>query len=294
MSLFGLLNINKPSGLTSRHVVDQVLRLVKPAKVGHAGTLDPLASGVLVIGIGQATRIVEYVQQMPKCYRATFLLGHTSDTEDIEGVVTILRDAPRPSRTELDLAIAEMIGEIEQRPPAYSALKISGRRAYALARAGEAVDLAPRKIEIYRAEIVHYDYPELCINVECSSGTYVRSFGRDLAEQVGTAAVMSALERTAIGRFTLEEAIDTGQLTRENIAGQMLSPTLAIRGLMPERVMTEPEIQRLGNGLSIAAPPDAPAHCAALDEANRLVAILDLHADGAFWPAKYFPSGFPG
>jgi tRNA pseudouridine55 synthase len=291
MALFGLLNVNKPSGLTSRRVVDQVQRLVKPAKVGHAGTLDPLASGVLVIGIGQATRLVEYVQQMAKRYRATFLLGRASDTEDIQGVVTALPNAPQPSRVQLERAVAEMTGEIEQRPPAYSALKISGRRAYALARAGKAVDLAPRKVNIYRAEIVGYDYPELCIDVECGSGTYVRSFGRDLAEHAGTAAVMSALERTAIGQFTLDQAIDADQLTRENIAGQMLPPALAIRGLMPECVITEAEIQRLGNGLSIAAPPDAPDRCAALDARGTLVALVSLHADGDFWPAKYFPSG---
>jgi tRNA pseudouridine55 synthase len=290
MALFGLLNVNKPSGVTSRRVVDQVKRLVKPAKVGHAGTLDPLASGVLVIGIGQATRLVEYVQKMPKRYRATFLLGRGSDTEDIEGVVVPLANARQPSGAELERAMAALTGEIEQRPPAYSALKISGQRAYALARAGEAVDLESRKVIIYRAEMMRYDYPELCINIECGSGTYIRSFGRDLAESVGTAAVMSALERTAIGRFTLEEAVDAGQLTRENIAVRMLSPTLAVRGLMREWLITEPEIQRLKNGLSIAAPPDAPHRCAALDEEGALVALLRLQADGVFRPDKYFPA----
>lgn len=290
MTLFGLLNVNKPSGVTSRRVVDQIQRLVKLAKVGHAGTLDPLASGVLVIGIGQATRLVEYVQQMPKRYRATFLLGRGSDTEDIEGVVTPLPNAPQPSGAELERAMAELTGEIEQRPPAYSALKISGQRAYALARAGEDVDLAARKVIIYRAEMMRYDYPELCIDIECGSGTYIRSFGRDLAERVGTAAVMSALERRAIGQFTLEEAIDAGELTRENIAGRILSPTLALRGLMHERVIAQPEIQRLRNGLSIAAPSDAPHRCAALDEGGALVALLRLHADGDFRPEKYFPA----
>jgi tRNA pseudouridine55 synthase len=290
MALFGLLNVKKPSGVTSRRVVDQVQRLVEPAKVGHAGTLDPLASGVLVIGIGQATRLVEYVQQMPKRYRATFLLGRSSDTEDIEGVVTALANAPQPSGAVLERALAEMTGEIEQRPPAYSALKISGQRAYALARAGEDVDLAARKVIIYRAEMMRYDYPELCIDIECGSGTYIRSFGRDLAERLGTAAVMAALERRAIGQFTLEAAIDAGQLTRENIVGRMLSPRLAVRELMREYVIGQPEIQRLRNGLSIAAPPDAPNRCAALDEGGALVALLRLHADGSFRPEKYFPA----
>jgi tRNA pseudouridine55 synthase len=290
MALFGLLNVNKPSGVTSRRVVDQVQRLVKPAKVGHAGTLDPLASGVLVIGIGQAARLVEYIQQMPKRYRATFLLGRSSDTEDIEGVVTTLPNALQPSRADIESARIEMTGEIEQRPPAYSALKISGRRAYALARAGEDVDLSPRKVIVYRAQIIRYEYPELSIDIECGSGTYVRSFGRDLAERVGTAAVMSALERTAIGRFTLEEAIEIGQLTPESFAAQLLPPKLAVRGLMSEFVITEADVQRLKNGLSIAAPPDAPSPCAALDEGDTLVALLGLHPDGAYWPAKFFPA----
>jgi len=171
MSLFGLLNLNKPPGVTSRRVVDRVQRLVKPAKVGHAGTLDPLASGVLVLGIGPATRLVEYVQEMPKHYRATFLLGRTSTTEDVDGDVTELDGAVPPKRERLERVAEEMTGEIEQRPPIYSALKVSGRRAYDLARAGGRVELAPRTVRIDRLEIVRYEYPELCLDVTCGGGT---------------------------------------------------------------------------------------------------------------------------
>jgi tRNA pseudouridine55 synthase len=142
--MFGLLNLNKPSGITSRRVVDRVQRLVRPDKVGHAGTLDPLACGVLVVGIGQATRLVEYVQEMPKHYSATFLLGRTSTTEDVEGRVTELAGARPPARAELERAVRELTGQIEQRPPSFSALKIAGQRAYDLARAGDEVELAPR------------------------------------------------------------------------------------------------------------------------------------------------------
>ena len=127
MSLFGLLNLAKPSGVTSRRVVDRVQRLAKPAKVGHAGTLDPLASGVLVIGVGQATRLMEYVQRMPKTYRAAFLLGRTSTTEDIEGEITIL-SAAEPSRNDLEQAAVSLTGTVLQRPPDYSALKVAGKR----------------------------------------------------------------------------------------------------------------------------------------------------------------------
>src|SRR5262249_42548838 len=130
-TMFGLLNINKPRGKTSRWVVDQVKRIVRPAKVGHAGTLDPLATGVLVVAVGPATRLVEYVQQARKQYRAEFLLGRTSDTEDIEGQVTELVDSRMPSRDEIEFAAARFVGEIQQRPPAFSAIKVSGKRAYA-------------------------------------------------------------------------------------------------------------------------------------------------------------------
>src|SRR5690606_6420881 len=139
---FGLLNINKPVGQTSRWVVDRVQRLVRPAKAGHAGTLDPLASGVLVVCVGQATRLIDHVQQMPKRYRAEFLLGRTSDTEDTQGEVVELVDPPIPTHDAIIAAASQFVGEIMQRPPAYSALKVDGKRAYALARKGQAVELA--------------------------------------------------------------------------------------------------------------------------------------------------------
>ncbi len=228
MALCGLINANKPSGVTSRRIVDRVARLAGPAKVGHAGTLDPLASGVLVIGIGQATRLVEYVQRMPKTYRAEFLLGRTSTTEDVEGEITLLDDAPRPTLDELARAAGSLVGTIEQRPPAFSALKVEGRRAYALARAGQSVELAPRSVRIDRLEVTGYEYPTLSLEIECGSGTYVRSLGRDLAQRVGTGAVMSALVRTAIGPFEIASAVDVDTLTRETLAAAVLPAVLAV------------------------------------------------------------------
>ncbi len=288
MSLFGLLNVNKPTGVTSRWAVDQVKRLVKPAKVGHAGTLDPLASGVLVIGVGQATRLVEYVQQQAKSYRATFLLGRTSDTEDVEGAVTLLDHPPVPTVEQLIDAAKGLTGTILQRPPAYSALKVEGRRAYARARAGESVELAPRAIDVRRIEILAYDYPELQLEIDCGSGTYVRSLGRDLAERAGTGAVMSALVRTAIGEFRLENATDLTQLTRENAAEHLLPPILAVCRLMPLVEVNTAEIGELANGRSIELAVSHP-QCAAVDDAGKLIAILALREDGRYAPSKYFP-----
>ena len=193
---FGLLCVNKPVGMTSRQAVNVVQRLARPAKVGHAGTLDPLADGVLVVGVGSATRLLEYVQQMRKRYVGTFLLGRSSPTEDTEGQVTECPDAPVPTLDEIGSAAARWTGRIAQRPPAFSALKVAGRRAYDLARRGKLPQLAPRPVDVFQIEIRRYQYPELVLNVECGGGTYIRSLGRDLAESLGTAAVMSALTRT--------------------------------------------------------------------------------------------------
>lgn len=298
MTLFGLLNINKPSGITSRQAVDRVKRFVKPAKVGHAGTLDPLACGVLVVAVGQATRLVEYVQQMPKRYRATFLLGRTSNTEDIEGEVTPLVDAPRPTREQLERAVVELTGEIQQRPPAFSALKVQGQRAYARARAGQTVELAPRAVHVYRLEVVAYEYPELRLDVECSAGTYVRSLGRDLAERVGSGAVMSALQRTVIGRFAIDQAVETDRLTRENVADFLLPATAAVDNAMPLCTVSEADATRLSHGLPIASEALVPAPesgetgaevLAAVDGTGRLTAILTRRFDGTYGPDKYFP-----
>ena len=217
----GLLNLNKPSGMTSRQAVDRAGRLLGTRRVGHAGTLDPLASGVLVVAAGAATRLIQYVQQMPKSYLGTFLLGRHSPTEDMEGEVTELQNPPLPTLEQVSAAAQTLVGRIEQRPPVYSALKIEGRRAYDLARKGRPVELQPREVMIYRLEIVAYQYPQLVLRVECGSGTYIRSLGRDLAESLGTAAVMSALLRTAVGDFRIEEAADPRQLTPEGCQARL-------------------------------------------------------------------------
>ncbi len=229
--MFGLLNLNKPVGVSSAGVLGRIKRLVKPAKIGHAGTLDPLAAGVLVACIGPATRLVDYIQQMPKRYRATFLLGRTSESDDIERPVTELADAPIPSRDDIERAAARFLGEIEQRPPVFSALKVGGRPAYQLARRGRQVELAVRSVTIHHLEVIRYEYPTLVLDIKCGSGTYIRALGRDLAESLGTAAVMSALERTAVGRFYVEDACEPNALTAESLPSRLLSPRLAIPDL---------------------------------------------------------------
>jgi tRNA pseudouridine55 synthase len=289
MQLFGLLNLNKPTGITSRRLVDLVQRLDRSVKVGHSGTLDPLAAGVVVLGVGHATRLVEYLQELPKRYRGTFLLGRSSTTEDIEGTITELPGALPPTYEQLESAAERLSGgDIEQRPPAFSALKVAGRRAYDLAREGKPPDLPPRVVRVDLVTIVRYDYPELCLDVECGGGTYIRSLGRDLAELAGSAAVMSALVRTAVGPFTLDTALDPDLLTRYNLAEHLLDAKGAVQGVMEEITLDDAARQRIAHGLTVSAPNVTGERCAAVDESGRLVAILARRPDGTFRAAKNF------
>ena len=293
---FGLLNLDTPAGRTSRWVVDRVQRLVRPAKAGHAGTLDPLASGVLVVCVGPATRLIDYVQQMPKKYRGEFLLGRTSDTEDIEGDVVELVDPPIPASDAIVAAASGLIGEVMQRPPAFSALKVDGKRAYALARKGQPVELAPRPVTIERVEIVDYDYPRLTLDIVCGSGVYVRSLGRDLAESLGSGAVMSALRRTAIGPFNEREAIDVDTITRDNLLAHLLPPQTAIAGLSQVTLRGE-QVEHIAHGRFLSssefqtpADPDTAKGCelVALDESGRLIATLEFRPPDCWKPSRVF------
>jgi len=286
--MFGLLNINKPSGMTSRDVVDRVQRLVRPAKAGHAGTLDPLASGVLVVCVGPATRLVPYIQKMPKHYQAAFLLGRESDTEDVEGSVVEVACSHQPSRDELQEVLRHFIGKVSQRPPNYSALKIKGQRAYKLARAGKRVELAARTVTIHDLRLVSYEYPQLRLDVVCGSGTYVRSLGRDIAAQSGTTAVMSALARTAIGCFRLEESIAAETLATDGAARHLLPASLATEGL-PAVTLTDGEIRKVTRGMTIENQfKTSVGEIAAMDTSGQLVAILVPRGRGWLGPVRNF------
>jgi tRNA pseudouridine55 synthase len=286
--MFGLLNIDKPAGLTSRDAVNRVQRLVKPHKVGHAGTLDPLATGVLVMAIGQATRLVEYIQRMPKTYQATFLLGRTSDTEDIEGNVVELPNPTVPTEEQLQAVIPPFLGTIEQRPPDFSALKIAGERAYKRARSGASVHLSPRPVEIHALEVTRYVYPELSLLVQCGSGTYIRSLGRDLAVALGTGAIMSALRRLAVGPFRAEDGVTLDQLSPRVIEDRLLAATLAIIQ-MEQIVIDADEATRLMRGQGIINRFGTAAdEIAAVSSSGRLVAILTAAGRLELRPTKCF------
>ncbi|MBN1854473.1 MAG: tRNA pseudouridine(55) synthase TruB [Pirellulales bacterium] len=298
MQHFGLLNIDKPAGWTSRAVVNCTQRLVHPAKVGHAGTLDPLATGVLVVCIGPATRLVESIQRMPKRYLATFLLGRWSETEDTEGNVSLLKNPPRPSRAEIETVAQSFVGFIDQMPPRYSAIQMGGQRAYQLARAGKPIHLRSRQVRIDSIQCIEYHYPSMTLDITCGGGTYIRSIGRDLAKSLETMAVMSALRRLAVGKFLANEAISPSSLLPEALPQWIRPPIEAVPDL-PRRLVTQGEMVLLANGQPIPGS-DPPLEClnqasgshpgewAAVDKTNRLLAILKERDDGRLWPKRNF------
>ena len=208
--MHGVLVVAKPAGPTSHDVVALVRRLAATRRIGHGGTLDPFASGVLPLFLGGATRLVEYHLGDDKTYRATVCFGASSTTDDLDGELTPAT-GPAPDREAVEVALRAFLGPQLQQPPAYSAVQVGGRRAYAMARAGETVQLAPRQVEIKRLELLEWDAtdperPIAIVDVTCSAGTYVRALARDIGARLGTAAYLGALARTASGPFTLGEA----------------------------------------------------------------------------------------
>jgi tRNA pseudouridine55 synthase len=268
---FGILNVSKPAGITSRDVVNPIAKLVRPEKAGHAGTLDPLATGVLVVCIGKATRLIDLIQQQVKSYEAQFVLGRESDTDDVTGNVTEVAVPVEIARTQIEALLPAFCGRIRQVPPQFSAVHVGGVRAYELARKGEEAELAPREVEVYRLELTRFSYPEFELAIDCGSGTYVRSIGRDLGRILGCGAVLSALVRTRIGPYRLEDAVSLEQLTSESIDRWLLPPTTAVEAL-PKYCATAEDIAQIRAGRSIdyATASETPH--------GSTVAVLD--ADG--------------
>jgi tRNA pseudouridine55 synthase len=295
----GVLVALKPAGPTSHDVVGLVRRLASTKRVGHGGTLDPFASGVLPLFLGRATRLVEYHLGDRKGYRATVCFGASSTTDDLEGEL-MPADGPAPDRTAVEAALAAFTGPISQRPPAYSAIKVAGRRAYAMARAGESVELAPREVTIDALEILEWngsdpERPVAVVDVRCSAGTYIRALARDLGEAVGSAAYLGALVRTASGPFGLDRAIPMDDIRAAAADGAdrlaaLLLPIDAGLDALPELLATHTEVEALSRGqfirpssLASEAPGDGPIRVR--DGAGRLVAIVTLR-DGRLAPDK--------
>lgn len=201
----GLLLVDKPAGITSHDAVDAVRRALGTRKVGHAGTLDPLATGLLLVGVGRATRLLRFLAELDKEYEGSARLGVETDTLDAEG--TVVRTAPvATGEADLREAMASLVGDIQQRPPAYSAVKVGGRRLHQAARRGDQVDAPPRPVRVEAFDLLRLDGPDFDFRVVCSSGTYVRSLVGDVGARVGPGAHLTRLVRTRIGPFRLEDA----------------------------------------------------------------------------------------
>jgi tRNA pseudouridine55 synthase len=251
----GILVINKPVGMTSQQVVSRVKRLLGVKKVGHTGTLDPDVTGVLPICIGNATRVAEYLLDQSKAYRGEVTFGVSTTTQDASGEVVDSVDEVRLSEAQVRAAMKRFIGPILQKPPAYSAIKIGGRRAYDLARQGEQVDIPPREVMIYSLTIVSLDlelkHPKVRFDVECSKGTYVRTLCQDLGNALGVPAHMSHLVRTRSGPFTLEQALTFGQMEELVAAGKIaehLQPLQAALPHLPAATIPDALERRVVNG----------------------------------------------
>lgn len=251
------------------------------AAVGHAGTLDPLATGVVVVCVGHATKLVDFIHALPKHYVATFALGRSSPSDDLETPVEVEADPRRPSRGEVEAALPSFRGDILQRPCDYSAVHVGGQRAYRLARKGRVVSLEPKPVRIERLEMTAYEWPRLDLDIVCSSGTFVRAIGRDLAAALGTVAVMESLARTAVGPFTQAASLPLEAVSPAAVREALLPPRAGVPTL-PRLVLDAATLDRAVRGGIIELPPEAAAAVAALDEAGDLVGILSRLDDRGY------------
>lgn len=291
MMNFGLMIVDKPVGPTSHHVVNLVRRETGIRKVGHAGTLDPRASGVLVLCLGSATRLSEYLSTTSKSYTAIVRFGISTQTFDAEGPVTS-ESSKIPTLEEIEAALPEFRGPIQQVPPPFSAIKLKGKKAYELARQGEQVDLEPRQVEIHQLDLVSYDPPNLILNIESSAGTYIRSLANDLGKRLSTEAHLAALQRTKAGPFTLEDAVPLAELElsfSQRSWEQYVKPAKEALPDLPE-VVTDAESEKLiFNGNPIPASEGASGMARAIGTSGDLIAILEFIEDQGHWqPRKVF------
>ena len=290
-AISGVLVVDKPTGLTSHDVVQIIRRGTNIRRAGHTGTLDPRASGVLVILIGPAVRLSEYVSASDKRYQAVVKLGTSTDTYDADG--RVLSTSPvEINEDQFEQALQQFVGAIEQVPPPYSAVKVKGKKAYEMAREGEEVDLEPRTITVYSLELLEWAPPEAVIDIYCSSGTYVRSLAHDLGEKLGCGAHLVGLRRTKSGRFTLRDAVPLRKLRESFDNGtwyQFLIPAAEALSDWPAIELTHEEVEIIRHGNRVAASPGSPEIARGISEQGELVALLAFDTESNEWqPRKVF------
>lgn len=294
----GFLVVDKPAGWTSHDVVDAARRWLGTRRVGHLGTLDPLATGVLPLAVGDATKLVPFVEGGRKRYQAQITLGAATDTLDADGRVVRRFDGPLPDEAAVRAALATFAGEIEQVPPMFSALKRDGVPLHRIARRGGEVERAPRPVTIFAISLAAYAPPEVEIELECSAGTYVRVLASDLGERLGCLGHVRRLRRTASGPFDEAQAHDAAALDRAAAAGRvsgLLLPPLAVLGL-PQVVLGDADARRIGHGgdvrLALAVLAAAAGdRVVAVDAAGALLAIAEVGADRTLRPLRVLAPG---
>lgn len=287
MTIHGFLNIDKPAGMTSHDVVAKLRRLAQQRRVGHGGTLDPAATGVLPVALGEATRLVDYFVEGRKAYRAVIRLGVTTTTDDAEGAIVGERPIPLLKIDDLHTFVQPFIGAIQQVPPMYSAIQIGGQRMYDLARKGQVIDLPPRTVEIDRIEVCGWQSPDVTLEIVCGKGTYIRALARDLGAAIGCGAHLVELRRTQVGSLRIEQAVPLATLLEagDNFVQHVFPPEAAVLDL-PRADVDQALAQRIRNGLPVALPLTGElARAHAPDGA--LVALL-RHEAGLWKPFKVF------
>ena len=296
--LSGILNVDKPPDITSHGVVDVVRRIAGQRKVGHAGTLDPMATGVLLLCLGQATRVSEYLMAGRKRYRATIVLGATTDTYDAEGEVVTTGGRTAFSRTEIESALQGFVGSISQVPPMYSAIKKDGQPLYRLARQGKRVEREPRLIEIDGIVLLEWTAPAMIVEVSCSPGTYIRSLAHDLGQALGSGAYLASLVRLQSGHFTLEDAVSLSRLEEAFRHGQEMEYVLPLDEALldwPAMVVGQEEARRIAHGHSVGDRLSdgvrAGDRCRAYSTSGDFLAIMTYDGALELWrPTKVFAS----
>ncbi|GAC1384804.1 MAG: tRNA pseudouridine(55) synthase TruB [Herpetosiphon sp.] len=288
MQLEGFLNIDKSAGPTSHDVVHAVRRLAGQRRVGHGGTLDPAATGVLPVALGTATRLLEYLVADRKRYRATIRLGLTTATDDLEGQLLSTAEVPPFTRAALDAALQHFRGTIDQVPPRYSAIQIDGRRMYEMARAGVVVDVPPRQVTIDQLQLLDWSSPDLSVDIHCGKGTYIRAIARDLGAILGCGATLAALRRTAVGPLTEQTAVSLAVLQEnpERLAEYLLPPRLAVAD-WPLVVATPAIAQSIINGQTIVVPELTGPRACAITPDGHLLALLEAREE-EWQPTKVF------
>ncbi len=288
----GVLVVDKPTGMTSHDVVQVVRRGTGIRRAGHTGTLDPRASGVLVILIGPAVRMSEFVSASDKRYQATIRVGSSTDTYDSEGTITNQTSDIDVSEEQFNEILQQYTGEIEQVPPPYSAVKVKGRKAYEMARRGEEVELKPRIINVYSLEVLEWDPPESVIDVYCSSGTYVRSLANDIGKALGTGAYLVGLRRTKSGRFTLRDAVPLRILQEAFEAGDWYNNLIPAAEALADWPMVEldaDQMEFVRHGHRIPAESGQTGWARGVSEQGDLVALMEVDEDTLEWqPRKVF------